>query len=252
MKRVRSAGRIPAVIYGRAVQPQSLELNVKEIEDLIHHSASETILVDLAVRGEEELKHLALVQAVQHHPLTGQVLHIDFHKVAADEQVTVAVPVEAVGEAAGRKEGGVIEHVLFKIKVRGLPKDLPEMVEVDVTSLAIGQAVHLGEIKLPPGCEVVGDKSIPVIACAAPITEAQEAATLEAATAPLAEPEMLKEKKDEEGVAGGDAAKGKAEVKPGAAPAKPGAAPAKAGAAPAAAAPAAAAKPAAKAPEKKK
>ena len=83
-------------------------------------------------------------------PLTGKVLHVDFHEVAENEKVTVMVPVETIGEAEGVKtEGGVLEHVLFKIKVRGLPKDLPEVITVDVSHLKIGQAIHLGEIKAP-------------------------------------------------------------------------------------------------------
>ncbi|HYV29758.1 MAG TPA: 50S ribosomal protein L25, partial [Candidatus Binatia bacterium] len=167
-------------------------------EDLIHHSVSETILVDLAVEGDTNSARLVLVQEVQHHPLTGKVLHVDFHEVAEDEKVTVTVPVETTGEAAGVKTGGgVLEHVLFKIKVRALPRGLPEVITVDVTPLEIGQSIHLGEIPLPPGVEVVGDKKIPVISVAAPITEAQEAAALEGATTPLAEPEVLKEKKEE-------------------------------------------------------
>jgi large subunit ribosomal protein L25 len=233
VKKLRGQGRVPAVIYGRQTEPQNLELNRKEIEDLIHHSASEAILVDLAVGGDAATPRLALVQQIQHHPLTGRVLHVDFHQVAANERVTIRVPVETVGEAAGVKHaGGVLEHVLFKIRVRGLPRNLPEYVEVDVSHLEVGQAIHLGEIPLPEGVEVVGDKAIPVIAVAAPITEEQEAAALEAATAPLAEPEVLKEKKEEgeEGApataaagkpaAGGKSAAPAAEAKP-AAGAKP-------------------------------
>jgi large subunit ribosomal protein L25 len=138
------------------------------------------------------------------------------------------VPVETTGEAEGVKTGGgVLEHVLFKIRLRGLPKDVPAFVEVDVSKLQIGQAIHLGEIPLPPGVEAVGDKGIPVIAVAAPLTEEQEAAVLESATAPLAEPEMLKEKKEEgEGEAGAEgkpaaAAKGAEKAAP-TAGAKPG------------------------------
>jgi len=173
---------------------------VGAIEDLIKHSVSETILVDLAVEGEAKTARLALVQEVQHHPLSGKVLHVDFHEVAENEKVTVTVPVETTGEAAGVKTGGgVLEHVLFKIKVRGLPRELPEVITVDVTALEIGQSIHLGEIPLPPGVEVIGEKKIPVISVAAPITEAQEAAALEGATSPLAEPEVLKEKKEEGG-----------------------------------------------------
>ncbi len=89
-----------------------------------------------------------------------------------------------------------------------LPRDLPEVINVDVTLLEIGQSIHLHEIPLPSGVEVLGDKNIPVISVAAPITEAQEAAALEAATTPLAEPEVLKEKKEEgEAAAAGAAAK---------------------------------------------
>src|SRR5688572_21970506 len=181
VKKLRASGRVPAVIYGRRTSPQNLEIVLNDIEELIHHSISETILVDLAVEGGAEGR-LALVQEVQHHPLSGKVLHVDFHEVAENEKVTVTVPVETVGEAAGVKTGGgVLEHVLFKIKVRALPRDLPEVINVDVSLLEIGQSIHLHEIPLPAGVEVIGDKNIPVISVAAPITEAQEAAALESA-----------------------------------------------------------------------
>src|SRR5437870_11594248 len=158
VKKLRASGRVPAVIYGRRTNPQNLEIGLNEIEDLIHRSVSETILVDLALEGGSQGGRLALVQEVQHHPLSGKVLHVDFHEVAENEKVTVTVPVETVGEAAGVKTGGgVLEHVLFKIKARALPKDLPEVITVDVSHLNIGQAVHLGEIPPPPGVEIIGD-----------------------------------------------------------------------------------------------
>jgi len=197
-KRLRTSGRIPAVIYGRQVQPQNLELISKEMENLIHHSASENVLVDLAVKDDTRPKRLALVQEIQHHPLSGNILHVDFHEVAEDEKVTIMVPVETVGEAVGVKtSGGVLEHVLFKIKARALPKDLPEQIIVDVSNLNIGQAIHLGEIPATPGVELIGDKNIPVIAVAAPRTEEEEAAEAAAAAAP-GEVEMIKEKKEGE------------------------------------------------------
>jgi len=199
-KRLRSEGRIPAVIYGRQAQPQNLEVSAKEMETLIHHSVSENLLVDLEVKDDTRPKRLALVQEVQHHPLSGQVLHVDFHEVAENEQVTVSVPVETEGEAVGVKTGGgTLEHVLFKVRVRGLPKDLPEQLTVDVSHLNIGQAIHLGEIKTPPGTELIGDKQIPVISVAAPRTEEEEAAeAAEAAAAVPGEVEMIKEKKEGE------------------------------------------------------
>jgi len=224
-KKLRTEGRIPAVIYGRQAKPQNLELNYKEMENLIHHSVSENVLVDLAVENDARPKRLALVQEVQHNPLNGSILHVDFHEVAENEKVSIMVPVETTGEAEGVKTaGGVLEHVLFKIKARALPKDLPELITVDVSHLNIGQAIHLGEIPVPPGVEILGDKNVPVIAVAAPRTEEEEAAATEAGAAAAGEVEMIKEKKEEgeEAPAGKAGAKGAEKAPAGAAAAKPG------------------------------
>jgi large subunit ribosomal protein L25 len=171
---------------------------VKEIKDVLHKAASEIVLLDLSVKDDAKPKRLALVQEIQHHVLTHEMLHIDLHEVAEDEKVTVMVPVEATGEAIGVKTGGgTLEHVLFKLKVRALPKDLPEVLIVDVSHLEIGKAVHIGDMKAPEGVEILGDKHISVLAVAAPVSEAQEAAALESATTPTGEVEMIKEKKED-------------------------------------------------------
>ncbi len=211
------------MVYGGRNEPQTIEITLKDLENLIHHSASENVLVDLSIENDARAKRLALMQEVQHHPLSGRVLHVDLHEVLEDEKVVVTVPVETTGEAAGVKTGGgVLEHVLFKIRVRALPKDLPEAITVDVTNLEIGQSIHIGDLQAPEGVEILGEKAISVIAVAAPITEAQETAAAEAAAAaaPTAL-EVIKEKKEEAGAAAGAAPaaapageKGAAEKKP--------------------------------------
>jgi len=218
-KKVRSNGRIPAVIYGRHNKPENLEVGSTDLKNVIHGSISETILVDLALGTT---KRLALLKDIQHHPLSGQVLHLDLHEVVETEKVTINVPVETTGEAVGVKTGGgVLEHVLFKLKVRATPKDLPEVITIDVSSLDIGKSIHLGDIAVPAGVEILGNKDISVVSVAAPLTEAQEAATTEAAGAAAGQPEMLKEKK-EEGAAGAAAKPGAAKAAaPAAAAAKP-------------------------------
>lgn len=242
VKKLRETGRVPAVIYGREIKPQNLEINAREIGDLIHHSASENLLVDLSVENDARAKRLALVQEVQHHPLGGQVLHVDLHEIAENEKVTVMVPVETVGEAIGVKTGGgVLEHVLFKLKLRALPKDLPEQIIIDVSHLELGKAIHLGEIKMPAGVEVIGDKNIPVVAVALPRSEEEEAAATATPEAVGAgDVEMIKEKKEE-----GEEGEEKAPAKGEKAAAKPGEK------APAKGAPAAPEKGAEKAAEKK-
>jgi large subunit ribosomal protein L25 len=197
-KKLRAEGRIPAVIYGRQTKPENLELIARDMENLMKHAVSENLLVDLSVKENARPNRLALVQDVQHHALNGKVLHVDFHEVAENEKVTIMVPVETEGEAVGVKtNGGVLEHVLFKVKVRALPKDLPEIITVDVSHLDIGQAVHLGEIKVPETVELIGDKNIPVIAVAAPRTEEEEAAEAAEAAATPGDVEMIKEKKED-------------------------------------------------------
>jgi large subunit ribosomal protein L25 len=213
--KLRRAGRVPATIYGRQAKPQNLEVNSEEFADLLHRSASENLLVDLSVENDARSKRLALVQEIQHHPLTAKVLHVDFHEVAENEKVTVQVPLETTGEAVGVKTGGgTLEHILHKLKVRCLPKDLPDQILVDVTSLEIGKSFHLGDIKAPEGVEIIGDKHLTAISVAAP--RAEEAVVATDAAAPAAgDVEMTKEKKEEGAEAGkaGEKAPAKGDAK---------------------------------------
>lgn len=201
VKTLRRHGRIPAVIYGAGRAPQSLEIDQKELRNLMHHSVSENLLVDLNIDQESGASHLALLQEVQHSPLSREIVHVDLHEVDPDEPVVVSVPLETEGEPIGVKTGGgTLEHVVFKIRVRALPKNLPEFISVDVSGLELGKSLHLGEIAMPEGVEALGDKSIPVVAVAAPKAEVEaEAAPAAgaAAAAPAAAVEMIKEKKDE-------------------------------------------------------
>lgn len=195
---LRAAGRIPAVIYGAGHEPQSLEVDSKDLDTVLHHHVSETVLVDLSVESDNRAQRLALVQDVQHHPLSRKVLHVDFHEVSADEPVIVPIPVESAGEAVGVKTGGgVLEHVLHKIKVRALPRDLPEAIIVDVSNLETGRAIHLGEVQAPPGVEILGNRELVVLACAAPKTEAEAVEEEAVAAAGPADVEVIKEKKEE-------------------------------------------------------
>ena len=215
VKQLRSKGRVPATIYGRQTKPLNLEVSSEEFSDLLHNSASENVLVDLTVDADAKAKRLALVQEIQHHPLSGKILHVDFHEVSESEKVTVQVPLETTGEAAGVKNGGgTLEHILFKLRVRCLPKDLPEQILVDVSALEIGKSIHLGEIKAPEGVEILGDKHLSAISVSAPRAEEETAAAAPAA----GEVEMTKEKK-EDGTEGAKAAAPAKDAKAAAAPA---------------------------------
>ena len=196
-KAVRAKGLIPANLYGKTGAPQNVEVNAKAFDDLVHMAHTEIILVDLTVTGDARPERLALVQDVQHHPLSGAVLHVDFHEVKPEEPVTIRVPIESTGIAAGVKNGGgTLEHVLLRVKVRALPKDLPEQINVDVAHLEIGQSIHISQIKAPEGVELLGNKELTVFAVAAPLTEIAET-TAAAGAEGTKQPEMIKEKKED-------------------------------------------------------
>jgi len=198
VKQLRSAGRIPAVVYGRKAAPQNLEVGEKELQNLLKHSVSENVLVDLTIAGDARPVRLALVQEVQHHPLSRRLLHLDLHEVEENEKASITVPLEAVGEAAGVKLGGILEHVLFKVRVCALPRDLPDVIHVDVSALEIGKYIHLSDVKVPAGVELIGDLGATVFAMAAPVTEAQETAAAAAEGTTASDVEMIKEKKDDD------------------------------------------------------
>ncbi len=203
VKKLRAGGRVPGVLYGREGSPRAVEVDQKALETLVHHATSETVLVDLSLQGAS---HLALLQEVQHHPISGSFLHVDLHAVRADEKVTVSVPVEAVGEPVGVKTGGgVLEHVMFKLKVRALPKDLPEIIHVDVTGLEVDKSIHIGEIQPAAGVEILGNPGFAVFSVAIP--KAEEAKPTEAVAVEGAAPV----EGGEAGAAGAKAEAGKAE-----------------------------------------
>jgi large subunit ribosomal protein L25 len=255
VRRLRKTGAIPGIVYGAHTKPVTVAINADDFTKALHHATSENVLVDLQVEeGGKAKSRLTLIQEVQHHPVTDMILHVDFHEVSATEKLRTAVPVRAIGEPAGVKTGGgILEYVMRDLRVECLPKDLPEVVEVNVEKLEIGQGIHVGDIQAPPGVTLLDQKEQAVFIVAAPITEEELAAMTEAAAATAAEPEVIGEKKlegeeavAEEGAegkakpeAGKPAAAGKPEA--GKAEAKP-APPGKAEAKPAAGKPAAPAK----------
>ncbi|WP_395749929.1 50S ribosomal protein L25 [Prosthecobacter sp.] len=183
VKRMRKAGNIPAALYGRKVKPSSIQVHGKTFSKLLEGSASDNILVSLKIAGEEQL---ALVQEVQHDYLRGGILHIDFHAVAADEEIHANVPVITVGEAKGQKHGGMVEAIHHEIEVRCLPKDLPESIQIDVSALELGQGIHVSEITFPAGvtCRLGGD--VVIVMCEEPKVEAEPEPAAAAAAAPAA------------------------------------------------------------------
>jgi len=225
VKRLRAGGAVPGSVYGTHTKPYNITVNTRELGDVLHRATGENVLVDLQVEeGGKTNNRLALIQEVQHHPFLDTILHVDFHEVLATEKLHTKVPVRPVGEPAGVKNGGgVLEYVMRELHVECLPKDLPELLEVNVESLEIGQSIHVKNVVPPAGVTLTDDEDMTIFLVVAPIAE-EVAATPEAGAA---EPEVIGAKKEEgeegaEGEAKPAAAAGKADAKPaGKADAKP-------------------------------
>ena len=165
---------------------------------MLSHAAGENILVELEIGGESRL---ALVQEVQHAPVGGAVLHVDFHAVSVDEVIEAEVPLEPVGVANGVKNmGGLLEQSLRTLAIECLPRDLPDVIKVDVSGLDIGHSIHVREIQLPAGVTTRVQPDLTAFSVLAPTVEEEPTA---AAAEVSAGPEVIREKKEEPEAAAG-------------------------------------------------
>jgi large subunit ribosomal protein L25 len=217
IKALRREGKIPGVLYGKTkdnpVRSRAIAIDATKLASLLHSSSSENVLVDVELTDDKGAKvdsHLALLLDVQHHPLKDYIVHIDLHEIVSDEILHAEVPVTSEGEPLGVKNsGGLLETMLRTIRVACLPRDLPDLITVDVAHLEIGHSVHVSELKLPQGVTATNPPELPVFSVFAPKEEVVETPATE-----VTQPEVIKEKKPEEGAApAADAKGGKGDAK---------------------------------------
>lgn len=169
-KRLRATGEIPAILYGHKREPLSLSVSQKELWHILHTATSEHMILSLDVEGSSEESILTLVRDVQHHPVSGDVLHLDLLRISVDEKLHIGVPIELVGMAKGVKdEGGVLDHGIREVTLNVKPMEIPEKVSIGIAHLDIGQSVHVSDlIALYPTLEIVDDPSVTIAHVSAP------------------------------------------------------------------------------------
>ncbi|NOY79518.1 MAG: 50S ribosomal protein L25 [Kiritimatiellaeota bacterium] len=196
-RRLRRAGRVPAVVYGHGKQGTALTLTAVEAVELESHAG----MVKLAVSGRKRAI-TAVIKAMDRDPITGRVLHIDFQEVRMDEVIHSTVRVEPFGEPAGHQHGGQLEQLLHEIEIRCLPADLPESIRVDVSGLELDESLHVGELPLPEGIAPVADSDVVVFQVRLPriaaVAEAEEAVAEGEEEAAEGEEEATEESSDSE------------------------------------------------------
>src|SRR6266568_9457510 len=205
VRKLKARGVVPAIIYGGKDKPQPLQVSARDINAMLSHASGENILVELEIAGQKTPR-TALLQEVQHSPVGGDILHVDFHAISMDEKIQADVPLEPLGIATGVKNfGGLLEQNLRVLPIECLPRDLPDKVTVDVSALNIGDSIHVRDIKLPAGVIAKVQLDLSAFSVMAPVAE-EEPVTAEAEAA--AGPEVITAKK-EEGEAAAPAAGGK-------------------------------------------
>jgi large subunit ribosomal protein L25 len=151
----------------------------KELRDLLKKKGHSASLVDISIDGHVTL--LSDIADIQRDPVTDRLLHVDFHEVSQTEKMTTAVPLEFFGESVGVKNGGgVLDIARHEINVKCLPADLPSSIRIDVSALDIGNVIHLGDVQVPAGVELVGDHVAPVVSCSSAAVNAESEPSAEA------------------------------------------------------------------------
>ena len=195
-RKLRQTGYIPAVIYGHGETTRSVAVNAHELELLFSRVHVENTVIDLDVEGEKKPIR-ALVREVQKHPAKGSVVHVDFYQIHAGEMVHIQIPINFVGTAVGVRNGGMLQHTMDELDVKVSADNIPESIEVDVSGLEIGDSVHVGDLKVPAGVEVLDNADRSVCSVTPPQAGIAEAAAPTEAATP-AEPEVIRRKKEDE------------------------------------------------------
>lgn len=168
-RRTRAAGRVPAVVYGRGMDPIAISVDRREFVTALLSDSGMNTLLDLEIDGGDTT--LALTKELQRDPVRGTLLHADFVKIDRTVEVEVEVPVHIVGEAPGAREGGVLEHPLFTVHVRSLPGDVPEQIDADVSSLNLGDSLRVADLAEGRAFTILDDPETVVASVVAPISE---------------------------------------------------------------------------------
>ncbi|MDH4222367.1 MAG: 50S ribosomal protein L25 [candidate division Zixibacteria bacterium] len=195
-KKLRKEGFIPAILYGPGEKPLSLKVNSRSLQTILRAGKGENVLITLEINGTQNEKKNVLIREIQHDPVLGDILHVDFQHILLTKKISVRVPIHLEGIPIGvHKDGGILQHALRELEIECLPADIPEKVELDVSNLKIGDSIHVRDIKIEK-VEVLTDLDSSVASVVPPTVFKEEVVP---AAEEAKEPEVIGEKKPEEG-----------------------------------------------------
>ncbi|MEA3346599.1 MAG: 50S ribosomal protein L25 [Candidatus Auribacterota bacterium] len=193
----RRNGYIPAVIYAHGEEPLLIMIDKNQFSKATRGHTSENVLIDMKIEKQRKPKK-AIIKEIQVHPVSDEIIHIDFSEVFMDEKIHTRIPIVEKGEAKGVKEqGGVLEHIMRDIEIECLPAEIPEKIEIDITDLEVGKSIHVSDIGFPDGTKVLTDSKLVVFSVAIPKV-VEEAVPAEGEEEAAAEPEVIGKVAEEE------------------------------------------------------
>jgi large subunit ribosomal protein L25 len=167
-RKARKDGWVPAVLYGEGEESRSLSVSYKDFYPVIHTAARENVILDLTIEGAKGPPPKAIIREIQHHPVSREILHVDFQHISMTKEITVNVHVEVIGESVGVKaSGGVLELILREIEVECLPANIPDKIDVDVTALEVGDSIQVKDLEVADA-RITSDPDSTVITIVAP------------------------------------------------------------------------------------
>uniref|UniRef100_A0A7C4XFY5 Large ribosomal subunit protein bL25 n=1 Tax=candidate division WOR-3 bacterium TaxID=2052148 RepID=A0A7C4XFY5_UNCW3 len=195
IKRMRKEGKIPGILYGHEENNKRVFVLEKEFKKVLEVLKKEAATIELKVNNET---YPCLIKSIQHNPINGKLLHIDFQRISEKEKIKATIPIHLVGEAPGVKKGGLLDQHLYEVTIRCLPDAMPSHIDVDISNLDTGKTIHLKDIKIP-NIDFEMNPDTPIVSILAPKVEKAAPAGVAPTTAePVKETEVKEEKPKEE------------------------------------------------------
>jgi large subunit ribosomal protein L25 len=169
---LRREGRFPAVLYGPGTQPVMLSVNVRDFEQVVQKGNIRRTIFSLSIQNGSTVTKPAVIKELQTHPVSGQFLHVDFYEIDMNRKLKVMVPVVPKGKTKGEEFGGMLQIIEREIAVFCLPQEIPDSLEIDVSELGVGDALHVKDIALPGGVELPPGENYTVVTVISPKAEA--------------------------------------------------------------------------------
>lgn len=191
-RKLRRAGQVPGVVYGRRREPLPVVVEAKSLRNVLHTQAGMNVLIDLSIANGDRAAETVMVKDVQRDIFLRDIIHVDFHTISLTETLEAHVRLSFVGQAPGVAEGGVFEVHLREVVIECLPTQIPEHVEVDINGLAVGDSIHVRDLKVPPEVTIVTpvEEVVATVVMPKAVEEvAPAAAPAEVPVAEAAEPE---------------------------------------------------------------